>query len=93
MAYRLSREADEDFVCIYPTSAAQFGVAQPEDHLAALSRIFDFLGDYPRAARERVEIDPPVRAHPYKSHIIVYRIEGDDIVITARPAWPRRLAF
>ena len=32
-------------------------------------------------ARERLEIHPPVRVHPYKSHVVIYKIEGPDILI------------
>jgi toxin ParE1/3/4 len=81
MTWQLSRAADEDFVEIYRGSVAQFGVAQAEAYSAGLTRIFDFLADFPRAARERVDIDPPVRAHPFKAHIVVYVLRGDDILI------------
>ena len=40
-----------------------------------------FLADFPRAARLRQEVDPPVRAHPYRSHLIVYAIEEDGIAV------------
>ena len=46
------------------------------DKIAAMQKL-----EFPRAARERLEIDPPVRAHPYKSHMVVYVIEGDDVLI------------
>jgi toxin ParE1/3/4 len=41
----------------------------------------NFLSRFPRAARLRDEVDPPVRAYPYRSHLIVYDIDGDAIVI------------
>ncbi|WP_417496630.1 type II toxin-antitoxin system RelE/ParE family toxin [Maricaulis sp.] len=37
-----------------------------------------------RAARERVEIAPPVRCHPHGSHLIIYVIDADDDVLVLR---------
>ena len=42
------------------------------------------MSEYPRAARLRHEIDPPVRAHPYKAHLIVYEIEAEDGIVVLR---------
>lgn len=37
-------------------------------------------------ARERHEISPPVRIHPFKAHLVVYRVEdnGDILIIRIR---------
>lgn len=79
--YRLSRTAEEDILGIFLTGLEQFGVAQAEQYHADLEAAFAFLADYPRAARERTEIGPPIRAHPRGSHMIIYEIDGDGIVI------------
>ena len=79
--YRLSRKAEEDILGIFITGAREFGIAQAERYHVDLEAAFAFLADYPRAARERTEINPPVRAHPRGSHVIVYEIDGDCIVI------------
>lgn len=81
MAYSLSAEASEDFRRIYLTGIRDFGVDQSEDYIEGLEKVLEFLADFPRAARERMEIVPPVRAHPYKSHLIVYEIVADDVLI------------
>ena len=89
--YRLSLAAADDVADIFVTGACDFGVAQADVYHAGLERAFLFLADYPRAARLRVEISPPVRAFPYKAHLIVYDILGDDILILrvrhAREDW------
>ena len=36
------------------------------------------LSDRPKLARLRREIDPPVRIHPFGSHLIVYREDGSE---------------
>jgi toxin ParE1/3/4 len=81
VGYRLSRRARDDLVAIYVASAEAFGVAQAERYHAEIERAFDYLAPFPRVARERHEIDPPVRIHPHKSHLIVYAIIEADILI------------
>ncbi len=81
MAYRLSRKAEADILNIYLTSAGAFGQDQAERYHAGLEQAFLFLADFPHAAPEREELGRPSRVHPYKSHIIVYRIDGADIFI------------
>jgi toxin ParE1/3/4 len=79
--YKLSRQAEEDIVELYLAGAAGFGVTQAERYHEGLKATLEFLAEYPMAARERTEISPPVRVHPYRAHLVVYRIEGHDILI------------
>ncbi len=81
MKYRLSQRADQDLDEIYTRGAELFGLEQADEYAAGLTRVFKFLASFPRAARERVEANPPVRAHPYKSHIVVYTIDQEEILI------------
>lgn len=80
-SYRLTRAADSDVVSILEYTIATFGVEQAVTYRDGLIKTFEFIAEFPRVARERLEIDPPVRAHPYKSHIVIYIIEGDDVLI------------
>lgn len=32
-------------------------------------------------APERMELDPPVRLHPYRAHLVVYVAEADGVLI------------
>ncbi len=68
----LSEAAEEDLIHIYVESARMFGLPQADRYLDGLDQALDFIARNPRAARERREIDPPVRVHVYQSHIIVY---------------------
>ncbi|MDI1365966.1 MAG: type II toxin-antitoxin system RelE/ParE family toxin [bacterium] len=79
--YRLSRTAEDDVIAIYLTGAGLFGVGQAERYHQGLEETFRFLSAFPKAARLRNEIAPPVRVHPYRSHIIVYTVVGQDIDI------------
>ena len=82
MGYKLSRKADEDMVNVYIEGIGNFGVQQAEKYYAELEEKFQLLASNPTLARERLEITPPVRIHPHKSHIIVYVIdENEDIFI------------
>lgn len=81
MAYRLSRKAEEDIIQIYVTGVAEFGLDQAEGYHEGLERTFEFLSDFPLAAPERPELGRGSRIHHYKSHIVVYRVDGLDIFI------------
>lgn len=82
MGYRLSDEADEDYFSIYRHGMEQFGRDQAERYADLLDRAFAFLGDHPRAGRERLELRDAIRAYPTGSHIILYAIEdGEDVLI------------
>lgn len=80
-SYRRSKAADDDIAAIAEYTIEAFGVEQAISYRNGLIEAFKFPAEFPRAARERLEIDPPVRAHPYKSHIVIYVIEGDDVLI------------
>ncbi len=52
-----------------------------QDELFAL---VDLIAASPRTARERHEISPPVRIHPFKAHLVVYRVNDDGRVFVIR---------
>lgn len=79
--YKLSRSARNDIAAIADYTIATFGVDQALAYRDSLMETFEMLARFPRAARERLEIDPPVRAHPHKSHMIIYIIDDDDVLI------------
>lgn len=81
MAFRLSAHADADIDAIFVTGVQIFGIAPAEGYLEGLRRAFELLARFPSLARERSEIDPPVRVYPYAAHVIVYEIAGEDILI------------
>ncbi|MBB4064374.1 type II toxin-antitoxin system RelE/ParE family toxin [Gellertiella hungarica] len=81
MTYRTTTEADRELIEIYVFGAERFGVQQSEQYLEGLFQTFDLLAENPYLARERRELNPPMRLHPYGAHMIVYTITGDDILI------------
>lgn len=81
VTYRFSRKADEDLENLYVFGVERFGVAQSERYYAGLIAALSFLSDHPLAAPTRPELGPGTRAHPYKSHIIFYRLDSQDIFV------------
>jgi toxin ParE1/3/4 len=63
-----------------------FGAVQARQYHDELFAIFDLIAASPRMARERLELSPPMRIHPFKAHLVVYRIEvdGDVFIVRAR---------
>lgn len=84
MTFRLTRKAEGDVIGIYHYSAETFGIAQADAYHDKLEATFRILAAQPRIARERTEINPPVRVHPCGSHIIIYVVSGDDSVLIVR---------
>ncbi len=83
-AYRLTIAAADDLADIYLSGAIRFGVAQADAYHAGLEATFDFLVQFPRVARLRLEIEPPVRAFRFKAHLVVYDLAADDGVVVLR---------
>ena len=66
-----------------------------DSYLFGLKKLFELLAGSPFLARERPEFDPPVRLHPYGSHIVIYRVENGELmvlrVLHGRQDWRREL--
>jgi toxin ParE1/3/4 len=58
-----------------------FGVVQAEQYFVDLIGCFDLLAERPRIGRERPELNPPMRVHFHKAHIIAYHVTADEILI------------
>ena len=84
MSYRLSVEAEEDIIAIAEQGVRMFGAYHARRYHNDLFNLLDLLAENPRIARERYEIDPPVRIHAFKAHLIVYRIADDETVFVIR---------
>ena len=84
MAYTLSRKAEDDLIEIYIEGASRFGVDQADYYHRKIGRMIELLSENPRIARERDEISPPVRIHPFQSHLIVYSVDGSNDIFIIR---------
>ena len=84
MRFSLSVEAEEDIVAIAEQGVLMFGSAQARRYHDELFAVLDLIAANPRMARERDEISPPVRIHPFKAHLVVYRIEENEAIFVIR---------
>ena len=88
MSYRLSQKAQAEIIDIYLYGIERYNEQQADTYHASLSATFDILAQNPEIARERTELNPPVRVHPHGSHLIIYQVENnrDIFIISIRHA-------
>ena len=79
--FRLTPAAQDDLEDIWLYTARQWSVAQADRYTDILEDTLERLLYMPEMARERAEVDPPVRIHPSAEHLIIYRIEKDHLAI------------
>lgn len=84
MRYILSAEAEEDIIGIAEYGVRNFGTPHARRYHDELFETLHLIARHPGMARERHEIQPPVRIHPFKAHLIVYMVGEDDIVFVIR---------
>jgi len=81
MVYRLTSKAELDIIAIAEAGLSRWGRALAEEYIDGLYALFDRIASSPRMARERNELTPPVRVLRYRAHLVLYLVEGDDILI------------
>lgn len=89
--WRLAPDAKVDLAEIWFFGAERWGIAQADRYQDSLFDAFDLLADNPDLARLRGEVDPPVRVHPHRVHLIFFDALDDGIeivrVLHARRNW------
>ena len=81
MSFQLTKKAEEDLTSIAGKGIELFGERQAQFYHNALFELFEVISANPKMARERSELSPPVRVHPFKAHVIIYQISGNGISI------------
>lgn len=86
MGFRLTQQAEDDIIAIAEAGLRLFGEAQALKYHAQLFELFDLIAANPQMARERTEISPPVRIHPFNAHLIIYVVieTGEVLIIRIR---------
>lgn len=84
MIWRLSARAAEDIIQVYLEGVRLFGEAHAEAYHRDLAAVLELLAENPQMARERSEISPPVRIHPFKVHLVVYVTDEDGDILVVR---------
>ena len=79
--YQLSLAAQKDLSDIWDYTTEMWSSDQANAYLRGLGEKLEDLCRHPETARRRTEIDPPVRLHPYRSHLIIYQIADDHLAI------------
>lgn len=80
---RVSDRADADLLDIYLFGAEQFGRLQAVNYQMSLKACFDLLADNPRLGRTAPLIGPDVRRHEHGSHVILYQVDENGVLIIA----------
>lgn len=81
MRYRLTAAASTDIERILRYSRQEYGAKQARKYHSGLRNAFRYLVANPFAARERSEVQPPVRIYPYRAHLVIYVVEASGILI------------
>jgi len=79
--YWLTPAAQRDLEDIWLYTAQKWSFAQANRYTDIIEDTFDRLLFMPEMARERSEFHPPVRIHPSAEHLIIYRVERDQLII------------
>lgn len=61
-----------DLRAIWDHTATHWGQSKAETYLHGLGQLFTLLAEHPEIARERHDFHPPVRLHPYQSHLVIF---------------------
>ncbi|MEL7272910.1 MAG: type II toxin-antitoxin system RelE/ParE family toxin [Pseudomonadota bacterium] len=81
MSFKVSRAAEADLANIYADSVELFGYRQADRYLNELWDRFGTIAADPLMAPERKELGRNMRVSPYQSHIIIYTLDGTDVLI------------
>lgn len=83
MAHRVSREAEADLDDIWYYLAKQSGSVKVADRLIdSITRHFWMLARYPHLGRRRdQDLRRGIRSFPVGEYVVLYRTEGEDVVI------------
>lgn len=81
MTYKFTKDAERDLIELYVFGNRHFGEKQADQYFSELENCFQLLCEAPLICRERTEFNPPIRIHNHGSHIIIYKIQIDKILI------------
>jgi toxin ParE1/3/4 len=82
MGHRLAPQARADIDDIAYYVFVESGSLETADRLIeSIYNRFALLGTYPRAGRQRDDLWPGMRIFPVGDYVVLYRVEGNDVVI------------
>ncbi|BBP42320.1 type II toxin-antitoxin system RelE/ParE family toxin [Thiosulfativibrio zosterae] len=86
MSYKLTHEAAQDIESLLFHGMLNFGIELAINYHQRLFQMFELIAQFPEISRERIELSPPCRIHPFSSHIIIYTVDkhGDIVIVRVR---------
>ncbi|MEC7763295.1 MAG: type II toxin-antitoxin system RelE/ParE family toxin [Pseudomonadota bacterium] len=88
---RLTPRAEQDLEEIWDYTEAEWSEHQALRYLGTLETVMMRLCEEPLIARERGEVDPPVRLYTSGAHVVLYRADGRFLdvlrILGARQDW------
>lgn len=81
--YRLTLRAEADIFEIFLYGLEAFGPIQAGRYKDVLAHCLTMLAENPRMGRPAEAIAPGIRRHEHQSHVILYEIDGPDILVLA----------
>lgn len=58
-----------------------FGRKQADTYALGLAAVFRLIADYPLSSRLRHELRRPVRARPWRSHVVLYAVDEAGVLV------------
>lgn len=77
----ISQAASNDIRSIARYTQDTWGADQRRRYLNGLNEKFEMLSSMPEMGKERRDFRPPVRIVNYERHLIIYVIDGEEILI------------
>ena len=81
MAHRLAPEARVDLDELWFYIASNGNPENADRVVDSLTKRFFLLGMHPRAGRRRDDLRQGLRMFPVSDYVVLYRIEGNDVLI------------
>jgi toxin ParE1/3/4 len=81
MAHRLAPEAESDLDELWHYVASSSSIEIADRLVDSLTTRFFLLAKYPRAGRRRDDLRPGIRSFPVGNYIVLYRLDGEDVLI------------
>ena len=81
MKVRFTNAAEADIAQINREGIRLFGPQQAQAYAGGLAQAFRLIGEFPHASPEREYMRRPVRVRAYGSHVIVYLVLEEYVLI------------
>lgn len=82
MAHRLAPEAETDLDAMWLHIASNSSVETADRFVDSLTDRFFLLATHPFAGRRRDDLLPDIRLFPVGDYVVLYLVEGPDVLIT-----------